>query len=165
MTPEHIELNPVVRRFIEEAGNMTQSLGIGRVLGQIYAYLYFSPEPKNLADMQKALGISKGSASTMVRQLEQWHAVKKVWIKGDRKDYYQAEDWVGKVVRNILADTVGKKLIASNGMLEGVDAELAELDANDEHREFIKQRVEHIRQFQKKAQTLWNNPLVQRLLK
>ena len=50
-----IELNPVIRRFVEDAGNTTQSFGIGRVVGQIYAYLYFSPEPRSLADMQASL--------------------------------------------------------------------------------------------------------------
>ena len=161
------DLNPVVRRFIEDAGNTTQSLGLGRVLGQIYAYLYFSREARNLADMQQALGISKGSASMGVRQLEQWNAVRKVWIKGDRKDYYEANDWLGQIVRNILVDTAGKKLATSNSLLDSMKADLngmSEIDDEGE-REFIEQRIQNLRHFQSKAQKVWNSPIVRMLLK
>jgi DNA-binding transcriptional regulator GbsR (MarR family) len=51
-------LDPIVHQFIEDAGKMTQSFGVGRVLGQIFAYLYFSQDPVSLADMQNSLGIS-----------------------------------------------------------------------------------------------------------
>ena len=165
MTPPSEDLSPIVHRFIEEAGSITQSMGIGRVLGQIYAYLYFSPDPKNLTDMQSALGISKGSASTMVRQLEQWGAVKKVWVRGDRKDYYAAEDWLGKIFRNIIIDTIGKKLNSSNGLVEDMERGLSDFEGADEEREFVKERIKHIQQFQKKAQKIWNNPLLSRLLR
>ena len=103
-------MSSVVQRFIEDAGRLTQSLGFGRVIGQIYAYLYFSRTPRCLADLQNALGISKGSASMGVRQLEQWSAVSKVWVKGDRKDYYAANDWFGQILKSALVDTIGKKM-------------------------------------------------------
>jgi DNA-binding transcriptional regulator GbsR (MarR family) len=97
--------HPITRRFIEDAGNTTQALGVGRVIGQIFAYLYFSEESRTLDDMKGALGISKGSASMGVRQLEQWGAVQRVWVKGDRKDFYTANDYFGQIVR-VLSATV-----------------------------------------------------------
>ena len=167
MAPPSPELPPVVRRFIEDAGNTTQSLGIGRVLGQIYAYLYFSREPKNLADMQATLGISKGSASTVVRQLEQWNAVRKIWVRGDRRDYYEANDWLGEIVRNVLRDTVGKKLSTSTSLLNGLKAEFngASHTVVDEDRAFIDERLQHLRRFTQKAEKAWNSPVVRVLLK
>ena len=161
------QLNPVVRRFIEETGNATQSFGIGRVVGQIYAYIYFSREPRNLADMQTALGISKGSASTCIRQLEQWGAVKKVWIRGDRKDYYEANEWLGHIVKNAVLDTVGAKMASYQQLLEEMNVELSELQARgaDGDAEFIRERIGHLRAFQEKAQKAWNSPIVRMLLK
>jgi HTH-type transcriptional regulator, glycine betaine synthesis regulator len=156
------ELPPVVRRFIEEAGNTTQSLGVGRVLGQIYAYLYFSREPRNLADLQKALGISKGGASMGVRQLEQWSAVRKVWVKGDRRDYYEANDWFGKVVRNAVLDTMGKRLSDLTALLNGVGAESGDGQDPDD---FISGRIEGLRKFHRKVQSVWNARIVRILLK
>lgn len=165
MTPTSPELPVVVRRFIEDAGNATQSLGIGRVLGQIYAFLYFSPGARNLADMQAALGISKGSASMGVRQLEQWNAVRKVWVRGDRRDYYEANDWLGEIVRNILRDTVGKKLMASTSLLDGLKAAVNGDGLPAADRDFVEQRIQNMRRFHAKAQKVWNSAIVRMLLK
>ena len=165
MTPDpHTGLNPVVSQFIEQAGHASQSFGVGRVLGQIYAYLYFSSQPRTLDDMRTALGISKGSASMGVRQLEQWGAVHKVWVKGDRKDYYEANDWFGRIIKSVIVDTVGTKMVAYNAFLEDIESELADVEGDGEG-EFLKERVEHLRSFQQRAQKLWSNPVMQRLLR
>jgi len=116
--------HPITRRFIEEAGNTTQALGVGRVVGQIFAYLYFSEPPRTLDDMKEALGISKGSASMGVRQLEQWGAVQRVWIKGDRKDFYTANDYFGQIVRNIATDLMGKRLSSLSESLDAAESQL-----------------------------------------
>ena len=123
----------VIRRFIEEAGTSTQSLGLGRNVGQIYAYLYFSPEPRNLGDMQDALGISKGSASMSVRQLEQWDAVRRVWIKGDRKDYWEASDWFGRILKRALFDTIAQKMSVYTDLIDNAET-LLRSDGKTEER-------------------------------
>jgi DNA-binding transcriptional regulator GbsR (MarR family) len=155
-------MHEVVQRFVADAGNLTTSLGLGRAVGQVYALLYFSPQPQGLADMQDALGISKGSASMTVRQLEQWGAVRKIWVKGDRKDYYEANDWLGQIIRNVLFDTIGKRLTQSNGL---PTADLGPpTSAMDPEERFIRERVEHLRKFQRRAQKVWENPVVRRLI-
>ena len=157
-------LSPVVRRFIEDAGNASQSFGAGRVIGQIYAYLYFSDGPRSLGDLQDSLGISKGSASMSVRQLEQLGAVRRVWVRGDRKDYYEANDWFGKILKNLLTDAVGSKLTAVGEALA-----LAEQEVNggrtDGEAVFLRERLAHLRSFQEKAAKVWANPVLKRLLK
>ena len=165
MTNSTALLSPVVRRFVEDAGNITTSLGLGRAVGQIFAYLYFSPEPRSLADMQTALGISKGGASMSVRQLEQWGAVRKVWVKGDRKDYYEANEWIGRVVRNVINDVVGRRLLVSgNSVTSGLDDTPCPA-SDDPDAAFIAERLENLRRFREKAQKAWSNPIVQRLMK
>ena len=159
---------PIVRRFIEDAGNTTQALGVGRVVGQIYAFLYFSESPRGLDDMKEALGISKGSASMGVRQLEQWGAVQRVWVKGDRKDYYTANDYFGSIIRNILSDIMGKRLAALGQSLELADADLnpgdTPSDAGANH-QFLRDRVNRLKTFQMKVEKTWNNPIVKLVLK
>jgi DNA-binding transcriptional regulator GbsR (MarR family) len=155
----------LARRFIEDIGNMTQSLGVGRMVGQIYALLYFSREARTLADMQNELGISKGGASMGVRQLEQWGAVKKIWVKGDRRDFYQANDWFGQIIKNAVIDTVGKKLAACTNLLDSADAELSALDATHTDIDFIRHRVEHMRKFQSRTQSLLSSPLIQAMMR
>ena len=153
-------------RFIEDAGNVTQSFGLGRVVGQLYACLYFSSAPKNLVDMQASLGISKGSASTAVRQLEQWGAARKVWVKGDRRDYYEACDWFGRILRNAVLETVGKKMASCAALLDEATCELAAVDGRDDDEAvFIRERLEHFRRFQKKAGDILSTPVIQALMK
>ena len=123
--------DPIIRRFIEDAGSTTQSLGVGRVIGQIYAYLYFSEPPRSLDDMKEELGISKGSASMGVRQLEQWGAAQRVWVKGDRKDFYTANDYFGSIIRNVMSDLMGKRLASLSQSLDAADAELTALEKKE----------------------------------
>ena len=163
--------DPITRRFIEDAGSTTQALGVGRVVGQIYAYLYFSESSRTLDDMKEGLGISKGSASTGVRQLEQWGAVQRIWVKGDRKDYYSANDYFGRIVRNIMFDVMGKRLGAMSQLLDDADAELNEVSASGKHLPitnnpaFLRARVKRLREFQGKVHSVWNNPVVRNMLK
>lgn len=163
------EYNHIVRRMVETAGHASQSLGLGRVVGQIFAYLYFSREPRTLDDLTAALGISKGSASMCVRQLEQWGALEKIWIKGDRKDYYRARDAFGKIIKSIIVDMTGKRIESSTSLLRAVDSELAQKNGNgksaSDEDAFIKERIEKIKTFQKKAQGMWDHVILRMLLK
>ena len=162
--PEQQPLQPVVRHLVEDAGKLAQSFGLGRALGQVYAFLYFSPSPRGLGDIQHALGISKGSASMTVRQLAQWRAVRKVWVKGDRKDYYEAEDWFGRILRNAVIDIFGKKIESWANLLDESDGLAGRLDDSPEN-VFVKVRLKRLRAFQSKAQKVWGSPIIRALLK
>jgi DNA-binding transcriptional regulator GbsR (MarR family) len=159
----------VIRKFIEDTGNTTQALGVGRVVGQIFAYLYFSEEPRTLDDMKEALGISKGSASMGVRQLEQWGAVQKIWVKGDRKDYYTANDYFGSIIRNILQDIMGKRLASMSALLADAEVQLSSASTTPQPTTdnplFLQGRVKRLREFQEKVNSTWNNPIVKLMLK
>lgn len=158
----------IVRRMVEAAGHATQSMGVGRVLGQIFAWLYFSPEPQSLDDLTSALGISKGSASMGVRQLEQWNALEKVWVKGSRKDYYQAKDYFGRIVKSAVLDLVGKRMETSAGILKEASADLQRKEKGSEFSQddrFLREQIDKIVQFQEKAQGMWDSVILQMLLK
>lgn len=150
------------RAFIETAGQATQSFGIGRALGQIYAHVLLCPAPQSLDDLTAGLGISKGGASMAVRQLEQWGALRKVWVKGDRRDYYRATDAFGQIIRRALADLIGRRLELADGLLdvpEGTD------DGADSEAAHLRRQVRKLKLFRDRARRLWNSPLVNMLVK
>lgn len=157
-----IELEPITRRFVVNAGKLAQSFGVGRNVGQIYAFLYFSPEPRTLSDMQAALGISKGSASMCVRQLEQWRAVEKSWVKGDRRDFYVANEWLGRIVKHVAVDLLGRQMGGIQSLFEQAEAEL-NTDGREDG-EFVRERVAHLKRFYSRAEAVLANPIVQHLL-
>jgi len=161
---------PAVRRkFIEAGGSTTQSFGLGRILGQIYALLYLSPAPLCLDDIVRELSVSKASVSTTVRQLERWSAVKRVWVQGDRKDYYEAETDFNAVLRHGLLTTVRKKLDTAGSQINHAESSLRETRArgngkNHDDLAVVMQRLDHAKQFHSKIQGLLNNPLLDHLL-
>jgi len=86
------------REFSSTAGLIAPRLGLNPTVGQIYALLYLSPDPVSLDDMVEKLNISKASASLNIRYLESRGAVKRVWVNGTRKDYYESEPDIVKIV-------------------------------------------------------------------
>lgn len=163
------ELQDIRLRFIETAGHFTQSLGIGRTLGQIYAHLYFSPRPQTLDDLAGALRISKGGASMAARQLEQWGAVRRIWVQGDRKDYYEATEDFGRIVRKGLFELIGQRMETADGLLDEAETALGlsngQKQAASEDREFLRGRVARLRAFRARAQRIWDSTIVKMLLK
>lgn len=156
-------------RFIEAGGNTTQSFGFGRIIGQVYALLYLSPRPLSLDEIAEELEVSKASVSTTVRQLEQWSAVKQVWVKGDRKDYYEAETDFKTVLRRGLLDTARKKLETAARHIEDAETALTEAstNVNGEDRkelEAVLARIEEAKKFRNKIEALISNPLIDHLL-
>ncbi len=85
--------------FIEGWGRLGTTWGISKVMAEIFAVLYLSPEPLTLEDMSEQLKTSRSNVSTNVRALVELGVVRKVIVRGDRKDYYTAEDDVGKVAK------------------------------------------------------------------
>lgn len=86
--------------FVDGAGRLASTVGLTRVIGQLYAILFLSSEPLCLGDMAETLKISKGNASVNIRELEKLGVVRKVWVKGSRKDFYEAELDLEKLTKN-----------------------------------------------------------------
>jgi DNA-binding transcriptional regulator GbsR (MarR family) len=163
------DVDEIRRRFAEAAGHVTQSFGAGRVLGQVFAHVYFSRQPQTLDDLTRVLGISKGSASMAVRQLEQWSAFRRVWIKGDRKDYYEATDEFGRIIRKAVVDMVGRNMEVAEGLLEdaGEAVKLRESDGSlsDPEWAFLKHRLLLIQVFRDRVRRLWDSSLFAMFMK
>jgi DNA-binding transcriptional regulator GbsR (MarR family) len=157
------------QRFIEAGGNATQSFGFGRVLGALYALLYLSPKPLSLDDIAAELGVSKASVSTTVRQLESWGAVRQVWVKGDRKDYYEAQADFKAMLRNGVLERVRRKIDHAGEHIETVATALEETldDLNGDERtemQIVAARIKQSKEFRDKLNALLNNPLLEHLL-
>ena len=106
-------------RFIEGIGRLATTVGVSRVIGQLYAMLFLSDKPLCLNDMVERLKISKGNASLNIRELERLGVVKKVWVKGDRKDFYEAELDFEKIIKSGLTGAVKSRMkIARDTMVE-----------------------------------------------
>jgi DNA-binding transcriptional regulator GbsR (MarR family) len=96
--------------FIEGWGRMGVHWGVGKVMGEIQALLYLSAGPLSLEEMSDRLKTSRSNISMNVRALQDLGVVKKVSVPGDRKDYYAAEEDVGRVARRLAAEKKRREL-------------------------------------------------------
>lgn len=104
------KLKEVEDIFVETLGKTADALGISRAVAQLYAVLYLSPRPLSLDEMAERLKVTKGSVSVNIRILDSWQAVRKVWERGSRKDYYVAELDIKKIIINKLKDGLNRRI-------------------------------------------------------
>jgi DNA-binding transcriptional regulator GbsR (MarR family) len=119
--------------FIEGWGRLGPYWGINKVMAEIHALLYLSPEPLTLEEMSRKLKTSRSNVSTNVRHLVDLGVVKKVVIRGERRDYYEAEEDIGKVAKLLAVAKKRKELDPAmeivDGALEGARRASAGSDA------------------------------------
>jgi HTH-type transcriptional regulator, glycine betaine synthesis regulator len=137
--------------FVEMAGRSALRLGLPRSLGQVYAAIYLSSQPLGLEDLMESLEISKGNASMSVRQLAEWGAVRRLWVKGDRKDYYEATERFADVLRHFFNVILKPRVASTSYQLETMAAELKGLNGRaTEKGKFMQGRITRIENFHKK---------------
>jgi DNA-binding transcriptional regulator GbsR (MarR family) len=87
--------------FVRRWGEMAQSWGISRTMAEIHALLFVSTEPLCTDDVMERLAVSRGSASTNLRQLINWGLIHRVHRRTDRKEYFEAEKDVWQMFETI----------------------------------------------------------------
>lgn len=98
----HKSLTAVNNSTVAGMGRLARFFGFSEVMGRLYGTLLLNPAPLSLDDLAELLQISKGSVSMNMRALERWGMAKEVWMRGDRKKYYEAEPELWAVIRNVL---------------------------------------------------------------
>lgn len=86
-TDEHEE---VTDKIMLEFAKTIEMFGLTPLEARLFVHLYFRVKPMTLDEMGEALGKSKTSMSTSVRNLSDLNLVTRVWKKGVRKDLYEA---------------------------------------------------------------------------
>src|SRR5699024_11462989 len=86
--------------IILEFGKTIEMFCLTPLEARLFVYLYLQDQPKSLDDMSEALGKSKTSMSTSIRNLSDANLVTLVWRKGVRKDLYVANYQLFKLFMN-----------------------------------------------------------------
>lgn len=106
-------------RFVATWAQMGANWGIPRTMAEVHALLFIAGEPMTADDVMEQLDISRGNASMTLRSLVDWGIVHRVRLRGERKDYFQAEQDVWKLFRIILRERKKREL---EPLLESVRA-------------------------------------------
>lgn len=145
-------------KFIEGVARIANILGINSFDAKLYAYLYLNNEPRSLDEIAEALGVSKGNVSVNIRDLEKWGAVKNVWVKGSRKDFYQVEPDIKNIFLTNVKSAIGKRINEFSVLLEDFKEILKSMDGKltEEEAQFLaiyKERIKNIEELKTLAST------------
>ena len=121
---------------------------LSQLQGRIFAVLYLEDHPLSLDDIAEALQQSKSSISTTIRGLVEWHLVRRVAVRGSRKDHYQAADDFWRVMQEIMERrfrwNIRQVVAACDETGRAVKAESA---ASRSERAFVQRRLDALRGF------------------
>ncbi|HEU5077138.1 MAG TPA: MarR family transcriptional regulator [Polyangiaceae bacterium] len=135
-------------------GRLMQFWGFKRPMGRLWTLLYLAPEPLTAADIAQSLHMSAGAVSMTLNELAKWGAVKKTWRPGERRDFYEAETSVWKLVRRVIGDRELTLVREFSDALGAADRALAAADLEPSVRSFKKERVERLLELSKLGENL-----------
>jgi DNA-binding transcriptional regulator GbsR (MarR family) len=98
---------------IDACGRIAEFWGFTRTMGRAFGLLYLSRDPLPQAEIQSRLGISVGSASMTLAALGRWGVVHKVWVRGQRREHYQAETDFWKMIAGVLNERERREISAA----------------------------------------------------
>jgi DNA-binding transcriptional regulator GbsR (MarR family) len=99
-----------VERFVLHWGDMGNEWGVNRSVSQIHALLYLSERPLTADEIADRLELARSNVSTSIKELLAWNLIRRVPVKGDRRDHFEAETDLWEIVTRIAAGRKEREL-------------------------------------------------------
>ena len=145
--------------FLGKVNHICNRFGLNNIMAQLYAVLYLNNKPLSLNEMVERLKISKASVSINIRMLERYSMVRRVWVKGSRKDYYEAEADIAKVIIDRVKSMAQSRLLEVDDMLMSsysiLDSVASSNKEEKEAMEVFRQRLDRLTKLQRKGHTFF----------
>ncbi len=138
--------------FIAQWGALGTQWGINRTMAQIHALLMISPQAMCTDEVMEELEVSRGNAHTNLKELVAWGLIRMVVIKGDRRDFYEAEKDVWQIFRTIARERKRREIEPALALLDRCAEQTQDLKGEDA-KAFNKQ-VNELKEFVNMASTL-----------
>lgn len=153
------ELEKAQDVFLDRINQICNKFGLNNIMAQLYAILYLNNKPMSLTDMVERLKISKGSISINIRALERYGAVRRVWVKGSRRDYYEAENDISKVIIDRVRSMAQSRLSDVNDMVEASFGALNSIDSSVREEQeaiiMLRQKLDRLKELNNKVRDLF----------
>jgi DNA-binding transcriptional regulator GbsR (MarR family) len=88
----------------DSIGRLMVLWGFKRNMGRVWTVPYLAGEPLTAQHLRDKLQLSSGAVSMTLNELGRWGVVQKLWVQGDRRDYYEAEADVWKMVSRVIRE-------------------------------------------------------------
>lgn len=150
-------VDPAVLRVADAVGALIENWGFKRNMGRMWTVLYLEDHPLTAAELGERLGLSTGSVSMLLTEMQQWGVVKKTWVVGERREHFEPETSIWKLVSRVLRDRELNWIRAAKDEFERAGGELeAGVDAR---RKLIAERVAGLTQLAQVGQHLLESVL------
>jgi DNA-binding transcriptional regulator GbsR (MarR family) len=110
----------------DAVGALMEFWGFRRQLGRIWAVLFLSERPLAAPELCERLRISTGLLSMSLGELKRWGVVRPVDVPGDRKEHFEAETHVWRMVARVLRE---REKVAVEGALATFERAVEDLRA------------------------------------
>jgi len=103
ITEKSAKLPEAVERFVLHWGDLGGQWGVSRSVSQIHALLYLSERPLTAEEIAASLGLARSNVSTSIRELMARNLIRRVPVKGDRREHFEAETDLWEIAMRIAA--------------------------------------------------------------
>ena len=110
--------------LIEVCVRVSQMFGMPRSVGEILGFIFCATGPVTFDDIVHGLGISNGSASHGLRFLRRLGAIKVSFYARERRDFFQVETSLRRIVQGYLAENVLHHLSGIADRLRGLEGRI-----------------------------------------
>lgn len=153
-------IDDVLDIILGKINQICGKFGLNNIMAQLYVILYLNNKAMSLSEMTEKLKMSKGSISINIRALERYGVVRKVWIKGTRQDYYEAEYDIAKVAKQRVKSMVENRFSEIEEMILSSTQMLAAIEPRTEEerqmKEVFRAKIEKIKNLYEQAKQLFN---------
>jgi DNA-binding transcriptional regulator GbsR (MarR family) len=124
-------IDPAVLKVADAVGALIESWGFKRNMGRMWAVLYLEDHPLNASDLCDRLGLSTGAVSMLLTEMLEWGAVKKAWVVGERREHFEAETSIWKMVSRVFRERELQWIRSASEAFESASQQAASGEARD----------------------------------
>ena len=150
-------VDPAVIRVADAVGALIENWGFKRNMGRMWTVLYLEDHPLTAAELGERLGLSTGSVSMLLTEMQQWGVVKKTWVVGERREHFEPETSIWKLVSRVLRDRELNWIRSAHEEFVNAGNELAK--GSDARRKLIAERIAGLTQLAQVGQHLLESVL------
>lgn len=125
-------LEPSEAAVSDVVGKLIEFWGFKRNMGRIWSVLYLSPDPLSAEDLRQSLKLSSGAVSMTVNDLLRWGVVRKVWVQGERKDFYTAEVQLWRMISRVFNEREKTEIVMAIEAFEEALADVVKLRSSSD---------------------------------
>lgn len=139
----------------DAVGRLMEFWGFKRAMGRVWTLLYLSPEALGAAEIAARLHMSAGAVSMTVAELLKWGTIHKSWKLGERKDYYEAETSVVRLVTRVFRERELTMIQQLGETLSAAEQSLRHSRERDERvSSFVRDRLRRLQRLAKAGEAL-----------